>query len=225
MCQTSARSSVPSGRRRGFIGLLTRALPSKRNPSGSVGAGRAPRLVTACDGTSLVEITVIAAIAAVLAATSVPAIESAMRDAKGNGAMRQVQGALREAHESAMVRRRTVKVVFTDPGFIQTFHMEGADAIPLSTMTLAPGGPQYMAPPAGVPDTPDGFGLGPGLSFAGGLTTIYFLADGSVTDEDGVPVSGTVFLGMAGQMAVRAVTVLGPSGRVQSYRWDGRAWK
>jgi type II secretory pathway pseudopilin PulG len=198
MCQTSARSSVPR-------------------------AGRAQRLMTACDGASLVEITIVAAIAAVLAATTVPAIRTAMRDATGNAGMRQAQGALREAHESAMTRRRTIMVVFTAPGTIQTFHMEGAVAVALST-TMITGGMQYMAPPAGIPDTPDGFGLGPGLAF-GGLTTIYFLADGSVTDENGVPVSGTVFLGMTGQTMVRAVTVLGPSGRVQSYRWDGRAWQ
>jgi hypothetical protein len=118
-----------------------------------------------------------------------------------------------------------IKVVFTNPGSIQTFHMEGTNAVPLSSMILALSGPQYMAPPAGVPDTPDGFGLGPGVVFQDGLTTIYFLADGSVTDSNGIPVSGTVFLGMTGRPAVRAVTVLGPSGRVQSYRWDGRAWQ
>lgn len=223
MCQTSARSSVPFDSRLGLIGLSAPALPSKRAPDGGVRAGWARRLMNACEGMSLAEIMVVMGIVAVLAAATVPSVQTAMRDATGNAAMRQAQGALREAHESAMTRRRTMQVVFTNPGTIQTFHIEGAVAVPLST-TILTGGMQYMAPPAGIPDTPDGFGLGPGVAFAG-LTTIYFLADGSVSDQNGVPVSGTVFLGMTGQTMVRAVTVLGPSGRVQSYRWDGRAWQ
>ena len=189
----------------------------------SPGCSRTQRLLNGCGGWSLVEIMTVVAVAGVVAATSVPAVRSGLLDATANSAMRQVQGALREAHEAAMTRRRTVRVDFTNPGTIQTFHMEGADAVPLATSVLA-GTMQYQAPPTGVPDTPDGFGLGPGVSFAG-LMTIYFLADGSVTDQNGVPVSGTVYLGSPGQTLVRAVTVLGPSGRVQSYRWSGRAWQ
>jgi hypothetical protein len=76
----------------------------------------------------------------------------------------------------------------------------------------------------GIPDTPDTFGAGRAVNF-GGPTTVWFLADGSLSDANNVPVSGTVFLGIPNQvLTARAVTVLGPTGRIQSYRWDGRAW-
>ena len=78
---------------------------------------------------------------------------------------------------------------------------------------------------AGIPDTPDAFGNGRAVNF-GGPTTVWFLADGSLTDANGVPVSGTVFLATPSQpLSARAVTVLGPTGRIQGYRWDGKAWR
>jgi hypothetical protein len=52
-----------------------------------------------------------------------------------------------------------------------------------------------------------------------------FGPDGSFVDPTGVPVNGTVFLGVPGQVeTARAVTVFGSTGRVRGYRWIGSAW-
>jgi hypothetical protein len=77
---------------------------------------------------------------------------------------------------------------------------------------------------AGVSDTPDAFGATAAVAF-GGPTTVYFQPDGSLTDAQTLPISGTVFLGDPTRpLSARAVTVLGPTGRVEAYRWDSRAW-
>ena len=60
----------------------------------------------------------------------------------------------------------------------------------------------------------------------GGPTTIWFLSDGSAVDATMLPVSGSIFLGTNNRpLAARAVTVLGPTGRIATYRYDSRAWR
>ncbi|MCX6551405.1 MAG: hypothetical protein NTY02_10445 [Acidobacteria bacterium] len=69
------------------------------------------------------------------------------------------------------------------------------------------------------------FGSARAVDF-GGLTTVWFLSDGSLVDAANLPLSGTVFVGIATRpLSARAVTVLGPTGRVQGYKWDSRTWR
>ncbi len=52
-----------------------------------------------------------------------------------------------------------------------------------------------------------------------------FTADGTLTDQSGNSVNGTVFLGQAGTpMTARALTVFGPTATLRSYRWNGSSW-
>jgi hypothetical protein len=52
-----------------------------------------------------------------------------------------------------------------------------------------------------------------------------FTADGTLADQTGTPVNGTVFLGQAGSpMTSRALTVFGPTATFRSYRWNGQSW-
>jgi Tfp pilus assembly protein FimT len=179
--------------------------------------------VAKASGFSLLETLLTVGVLMVMTAISVPAIRNEVFDAKASSAMRQVQGSLRAARDAAMTQRRTMEVIFSGNGTIQVFRMDGVVRTPLSTMTLVNGMGYQMF--TSLPDTPDLFGQGGGVSF-GGLTTVYFLADGSVSDAVGIPVSGTLFLGMPNQpLSARAVTVLGPTGRIQSYRWDSRVWR
>jgi Tfp pilus assembly protein FimT len=186
-------------------------------------SSRPRRRLGEAHGFSLVDMMVVAGIMMLVTAIAVPSIRWEVLDAKASSGMRRVQGALRQARDAAMTQRRTMEVQFLDPGAIQVLRADGANRTPLFRLDLVDDiGYRVFH---GVPDTPDRFGNTGGVSF-GGLTTVYFLADGSVTDSTGVPVSGTLFLGVGGQpLSARAVTVLGPTGRVQSYRWDGLSWR
>ena len=47
----------------------------------------------------------------------------------------------------------------------------------------------------------------------------------SVTDAQGNPINGSMFLGVSGRPeTARSVTILGATGRVRSYRWTGNSW-
>jgi Tfp pilus assembly protein FimT len=177
-------------------------------------------------GYSLLELVVVASILMVATAIAVPTIRNEMLDARAGAAMRQVRGKLSVARDAAMAARRTVEVQFNGTNQIQIVRIDGpnpTDRTDIGSTTLL-NNMQYRLFP-GLPDTPDAFGAAGGVSF-GGATTVWFLADGSVSDAIGVPASGTLFLGMAAQpLSARAVTVLGPTGRIQAYRWDGRSWR
>ncbi len=174
-------------------------------------------------GFTLIEILLVVTVAALVMAMAIPSVGTALLDARANSGMRQMLGQLRAARDAAMTQRRTIEVQFIGQTRIQTIRIDGAVRTPLAS-TVLENGMQYRLF-AGVPDTPDLFGNGRAVDF-GGLTTVWFLADGSLTDADGVPLSGTVFIGMTDRpLSARAVTVLGPTGRVQNYRWDSRAWR
>jgi Tfp pilus assembly protein FimT len=174
-------------------------------------------------GYSLLELVVVASILMVATAIAVPTIRNEMFDARAGATMRQVRGQLSVARDTAMAQRRTVEVQFNGTNQIQLIRIDGAVRTPVGLTTLSNSMEYRLFP--GLPDTPDAFGAEGGISF-GGATTVWFLADGSVSDAVGVPASGTLFLGVADQpLTARAVTVIGPTGRIQAFRWDGRAWR
>ena len=73
-------------------------------------------------------------------------------------------------------------------------------------------------------DTPDAFGADAPASL-GGATRLFFISDGSLVDEDSLPVNGTIFLGTADRPAsARAITITGTTARARRYRWMGTGW-
>jgi hypothetical protein len=53
-----------------------------------------------------------------------------------------------------------------------------------------------------------------------------FTPSGTFIDGGNTLVDGTIFLGIAGSpMSARAVTVLGATGRVRQYHWNGTTWE
>ena len=53
-----------------------------------------------------------------------------------------------------------------------------------------------------------------------------FTTSGAFIDGSNNFVNGTVFLGLNGQqLSARAVTILGATGRVREYHWDGTQWQ
>jgi len=83
-------------------------------------------------------------------------------------------------------------------------------------------GVRFMQYP-GFGDTPEGYGADGVVNF-GSATRFIFEPDGSFIDETGLPLNGTVFLGIADEVdAARAVTITGTTARSRMYRWDQSA--
>jgi len=53
-----------------------------------------------------------------------------------------------------------------------------------------------------------------------------FTTTGAFVDAGNTFVNGTVFVGITGQpRTARAITILGATGRVRQYHWDGTQWQ
>jgi hypothetical protein len=123
--------------------------------------------------------------------------------------------------------RRDIAMVVTGPAEVQLFRLP----------TVAGGQPQFvestilengmrMSLVPGLPDTPDGFGNAAAVDF-GGAAAMIFRAEGIFTDGDPNldPLNGTIFLSIRNEaLSARAVTILGSTALIRSYRWEGRNW-
>lgn len=147
---------------------------------------------------------------------------------KGDGAMRTVMAQMNTARELALTQRRFMRLVFTVTNEVQIVREEVPNGTTVISTVPMEGGMLFGLTP-GVPDTPDNFGNGAAVSF--GAAALYrFTTEGTLVDQAGNPISGSVFLNWPGvgqgqERAARAVTILGATGRIRGYRWDGRNWK
>lgn len=144
---------------------------------------------------------------------------------RGDGAMRVILAQMRTARELAISERRYMRVVFTGTNQMDVVREEvPGPATTVLGSRLLEGGIQF-AIVSGVPDTPDSFGATSAVSF-GTVTDIKFSPDGTLVNQSGQSINGSVFLAIPTvNESVRAVTVLGSTGRIRGYRWDGRSWR
>jgi prepilin-type N-terminal cleavage/methylation domain-containing protein len=171
-------------------------------------------------GYNLVEMMFVLALMGVLSGMAVLQIGATRPGLKGDGAMRVVLGQMNQARELAITQRRYMRVVFTVPNLVQVVREDTTTTTTTISSVLLEGGVQF-ALVSGVPDTPDGFGN----SWAIAIGTAKFSPDGTMIDEDGVSANGSVFLALPGEaLSARAVTILGSTGRVRGYKWDGAKW-
>lgn len=155
-----------------------------------------------------------------VAAIATIAIGAARPGFQADGAMRIVIAEISAARETALAQRRFVRVEFT-----------GADSLTVTRVEFPAGETQLRSVgfESGVEfglvedaeDTPDGFGID-----ESNPESLLFNADGMLVDGSGNPINESIFLlrpGMPGTL--RAVTVLGSTGRVRGYRWlEGDRW-
>lgn len=182
-------------------------------------------------GISLVEILVAVAIIGVLTSMAVIQIGAVRPGLEADGAMRVVMAQLNAARETAISQRRRVEVSFYNApvgaqnlgGWMRSTRYN----LPNGTTMLAEvpfeGGALYALWP-NVQDTPDAFGNTKAINF-GAAVTVMFNTEGMLVDNAGTPVNGTLFLLIPNQPgSYRAVTVLGSTGRVRGFRWNGGQW-
>jgi prepilin-type N-terminal cleavage/methylation domain-containing protein len=174
-------------------------------------------------GFSMVEVLIALMISCVVAGFALLNVDQILPSVNANESMYQVVAQLRNGRESAMAQRRNIRVVFQNDNEIQLIRND----LPNGTTTLstiALDGHCKFQLFDDLPDSPDAFGNFAAVDF-GDADTITFLTDGTLVDQNNNPVSGTVYFGIEDHPeTARAVTLLGATGRVRSYRWNGSTW-
>ena len=181
-------------------------------------------------GFSLMEILVAVAIISIILGMALLNYGSILPNLKANSAMGQLLYQLRSARERAIAHRREVQVQFvgTNQLTITEIWLLGT-APPASTVSFE-GGAQYIILP-GVPDLPAPFNFGNTApvyfgGVSGGPPLMKFSTTGALVDGGNTLVNGTVFMGIPGRPSTaRAISILGATGRVREYHWDGSQWQ
>ena len=181
-------------------------------------------------GFSLMEILVAVAIISIILGMALLNYGNILPNLKANSAMDQLLYQLRSARERAIAHRREVQVQFvgTNQLTITEIWLLGT-APPASTVSFE-GGAQYIILP-GVPDLPAPFNFGNTApvyfgGVSGGPPIMKFSTTGALVDGGNTLVNGTVFMGIPGRPSTaRAISILGATGRVREYHWDGSQWQ
>ncbi len=181
-------------------------------------------------GFSLMELLVAVAIISVILGMALLNYGNILPNFRANSAMDQLLYQLRSARERAIAHRREVQVQFvgTNQLTITEIWLLGT-APPASTVSFE-GGAQYIILP-GVPDLPAPFNFGNTVpvyfgGLSGGPPIMKFSTTGAFIDGGNTIVNGTVFMGIPGKPSTaRAISVLGATGRVREYHWDGSQWQ
>jgi len=150
---------------------------------------------------------------------------------KANSAMDQLLYQLRSARERAISHRREVQVQFVGTNQLTVTEIWLLGTAPPPTTVSFEGGAQYTVFGSPVTDIPAPYNFGNtapiyfgGLS--GGPPIMKFSTTGAFIDGGNTLVNGTVFLGIPGKPSTaRAISVLGATGRVREYHWDGTQWQ
>jgi prepilin-type N-terminal cleavage/methylation domain-containing protein len=174
-------------------------------------------------GFSMIEILVVVMLVGIVSSMAVGQVQHAVTAARADSVASQLASALRYGRDAAIAQRRSIDVRFTAPNRITLVRNDRpSGTTEIATRILENGGRFEIR--AGVPDTPDGFGVGSSIAF-NGAATIRFQPDGTFTDGASIPVNGTVYIAIPNQpLSQRAVTVTGTTARTQPYRWNGRIW-
>ncbi len=149
---------------------------------------------------------------------------------KANSAMDQLLYQLRSARERAIAHRREVQVQFVGTNQLTVTEIWLVGTAPLPTTVTFEGGAQYTVFST-VPDLPAPYNFGnTGPIYFGGSSspppTMKFSTTGAFIDGGNTLVNGTVFMGIPGKPSTaRAISVLGATGRVREYHWDGTQWQ
>jgi len=176
-------------------------------------------------GYSILELMMVLGVMGVVSAIALVQIGNARPGMKGNGAMRTVMSQITYAREQAISQRRYMNLNFPTSSEVQVVRQEVPAANGTTVLADIPleGGITFQQI-SGIGDTPDAFGATKPVDF-GAATSIMFNTDGALVDNTGNTVNGTIFMAMPNEpQSYRAVTILGSTGRVRGYRWDGGKW-
>src|SRR6266852_4260345 len=181
-------------------------------------------------GFSLMEILVAVAIISIILGMTMLNYSTVLPNYKANSAMDQLLYQLRSARERAISHRREVQVQFVGTNQLTVTEIWLLGTAPPPTTVSFEGGAQYTVFGA-IPDIPAPYNFGntSAVNFSGvsgGPPVMKFSTSGAFIDGGNTLVNGTVFLGIPGKPSTaRAISVLGATGRVREYHWDGTQWQ
>src|SRR2546421_3425228 len=181
-------------------------------------------------GFSLMELLVAVAIISVILGMALLNYSSILPNFKANSAMDHLLYQLRSARERAIAHRREVQVQFVGTNQLTIKELWLVGTAPAATTVSFEGGAQYMVFPS-VPDIPAPFNFGNGApvyfgGLSGGPPIMKFSTSGALIDGGNTLVNGTVFMGISGRPSTaRAISILGATGRVREFHWDGSQWQ
>jgi prepilin-type N-terminal cleavage/methylation domain-containing protein len=142
-------------------------------------------------GFTLSEVMIVSALIAIMSGVSVSLVGSWLPSARADAGMRQVVFQFVRAREQALSERKNIQVQAVGNDTLQVSRLELAG--PPTVLRIVP--LEYNVQftlVSGLPDTPDAFGNATAVDF-GGAAAVMFTSDGSLIDQAGVPVNGTVF--------------------------------
>lgn len=176
-------------------------------------------------GFSMTDILIGLMVATVVAGIALININGIIPGMRTNEAMYQTMAQLRRGRELAIAQRRGIELRFPGNNQIQLVRIEepSRNATVLNTVTLQNNCGFLTF--GDTLDTPDQFGSTAAAIAFGGAGRLRFYSDGTLVDDAGNPVNGTIFVGLQDNPDVtRAVTILGATGRIRGYRWTGEKW-
>src|SRR5882762_7714203 len=181
-------------------------------------------------GFSLMEILVAVGVISIILGMTMLNYSTILPNYKANSAMDQLLYQLRSARERAISHRREVQVQFIGTNQLQISELWIVGTPPVDKPVSFEGGAQFIVF-SSIPDLPKPFNFGNtaavyfgGLS--GGPPIMKFSTTGSFIDGGNTLVNGTIFMGIPGKPSTaRAISILGATGRVREYHWDGTQWQ
>ena len=192
-------------------------------------------------GFSMTELSVAIGIILIIFGMAIAAFQPAIQAAKYDAGMRQVLDQLRQAREYSLANRRYVQVTFpivptaNGPEYqvviteLNSLTAGGGAVNPVLSTTPIQFPEQFYVYP-GYVDTPDAYGNSGAIVFGGTIggpaAGMLFQSDGELVSAATLqPINGTVFLGVPGNpQSVRAITVLGSTGRVRGWKGADSRW-
>ncbi|MDM7995747.1 MAG: hypothetical protein QUT30_08720 [Acidobacteriota bacterium] len=175
-------------------------------------------------GFSLIEMGIVLMLACALAGLALINAQATMPGMHANTAMYQTIAQLRRGRQTAIAQRRSVQLNIGERNRIQLVRNDFPEGETVLSTAAFSNNCEFLQFPEVTEDTPDRFGNADPVDF-GGAAGLTFLPDGTLVDDSGNPVSGTIFIGLPDHPeTARAVTVLGATGRIRGYRWTGTEW-
>lgn len=180
-------------------------------------------------GFTLLEVLIVAMVAATLLGTALMVLPGVVEAARGSSGSSQLSAVLRMAREQSISERRNVEIRFVAPNRVEAWRDDlDADGV-VSGQTLVQEGVLEQGVVYvrfdGVPDTPDAFAAGPGEVSFTGAAPWRFTTEGQLVDANGDVVNGTVFLGLPLRPdTARGVSLFGPTALLREWRWNGAEW-
>lgn len=170
-------------------------------------------------GFTLVELLLATTIFMIASAMAAVVTNSMLPGIRADGQARRLMALMQYGREVSIANRRNVQIQFNIPlNTVTLVLMNGGLATPIESLVF-----EYSMriQQMGLPDTPDGFGATSPVSF-GNSQNYIFEPDGSFVDETGLPINGSVYLGIGNVMqTARAITITGTTARPRLYRWSG----